>query len=86
MPRSRFPTTPPEDSIQSKDAAQVASAPATAHIPYARTASANPSEANALALAQAGDHHAFAQLYTLHKRRIYSLCLRMVGNMRRRRI
>lgn len=33
-----------------------------------------------LALAQAGDHHAFAQLYSLHKRRVYSLCLRMVGN------
>ena len=33
-----------------------------------------------LARAQAGDHHAFAQLYSLHKRRIYSLCLRMVGN------
>ena len=33
-----------------------------------------------LARAQAGDHHAFAQIYSLHKRRIYSLCLRMVGN------
>ena len=33
-----------------------------------------------LAQAQAGDHQAFAQLYALHKRRIYSLCLRMVGN------
>ncbi len=34
-----------------------------------------------LARAQAGDHEAFAQLYALHKRRIYSLCLRMVGNV-----
>ena len=34
-----------------------------------------------LARAQAGDHEAFAQLYALHKRRIYSLCLRMVGNI-----
>jgi RNA polymerase sigma-70 factor (ECF subfamily) len=34
-----------------------------------------------LARAQAGDHRAFAQLYSLHKRRIYSLCLRMVGNV-----
>jgi RNA polymerase sigma-70 factor (ECF subfamily) len=41
----------------------------------------NPLEADALARAQAGDHHAFAQLYSLHKRRIYSLCLRMVGNI-----
>lgn len=38
-------------------------------------------EADALSRAQAGDHHAFAQLYSLHKRRIYSLCLRMVGNV-----
>ena len=30
---------------------------------------------------QSGDHQAFAQLYSLHKRRIYSLCLRMVGNV-----
>ncbi|HUB52740.1 MAG TPA: RNA polymerase sigma factor [Terracidiphilus sp.] len=43
--------------------------------------SADPAEADALSRAQAGDHHAFAQLYSLHKRRIYSLCLRMVGNV-----
>jgi RNA polymerase sigma-70 factor (ECF subfamily) len=30
--------------------------------------------------AAAGDHGAFAEIYSLHKRRIYSLCLRMVGN------
>lgn len=38
-------------------------------------------DAEILALAQAGDHQAFAQLYGMHKRRIYSLCLRMVGNV-----
>jgi RNA polymerase sigma-70 factor (ECF subfamily) len=38
-------------------------------------------DAEVLAAAQAGDHRAFAQLYSLHKRRIYSLCLRMVGNI-----
>jgi RNA polymerase sigma-70 factor (ECF subfamily) len=38
-------------------------------------------DGDALARAQAGDHQAFAQLYALHKRRIYSLCLRMVGNV-----
>jgi RNA polymerase sigma-70 factor (ECF subfamily) len=37
-------------------------------------------DADILALAQAGDHQAFAQLYALHKRRVYSLCLRMVSN------
>jgi RNA polymerase sigma-70 factor (ECF subfamily) len=39
------------------------------------------SDADVLARAQAGDHYAFAQLYATHKRRIYSLCLRMVGNV-----
>lgn len=38
-------------------------------------------ETDVLTRAQAGDHYAFAQLYALHKRRIYSLCLRMVGNV-----
>lgn len=37
--------------------------------------------AEILARAQAGDHQAFAQLYSLHKRRIYSLCLSMVGSV-----
>ena len=40
-----------------------------------------PSEAELIALSQAGDHRAFAQLYSLHKKRIYSLCLRMVGDV-----
>ncbi len=40
-----------------------------------------PVEPDTLARAQAGDHQAFALLYALHKRRIYSLCLRMVGNV-----
>ena len=38
-------------------------------------------DGDVLARAQAGDHQAYAQLYALHKRRIYSLCLRMVGNV-----
>ena len=49
----------------------------------AKSAAAPPNAADAevLARAQTGDHQAFAQLYALHKRRIYSLCLRMVGNV-----
>jgi len=39
-----------------------------------------PAQDDTLTRAQNGDHQAFAQLYSLHKRRIYSLCLRMVGN------
>lgn len=38
-------------------------------------------DAQILEKAQAGDHYAFAQLYALHKRRVYSLCLRMLGNV-----
>ncbi len=40
-----------------------------------------PVEDDVLARAQAGDHQAFAELYARHKRRIYSLCLRMVNNV-----
>jgi RNA polymerase sigma-70 factor, ECF subfamily len=51
--------------------------------PFARqqATAASSADAEVLARAQAGDHQAFAQLYSLHKRRIYSLCLRMVGNV-----
>ncbi len=38
-------------------------------------------EAEAIGRAQAGDSAAFAMLYALHKRRVYSLCLRMLGNV-----
>ena len=41
----------------------------------------HPGEADLLARVRDGDHLAFAQIYSLHKRRIYSLCLRMVGNV-----
>jgi RNA polymerase sigma-70 factor (ECF subfamily) len=37
-------------------------------------------EAEAIRLAQAGDAAAFEHLYGLHSRRVYALCLRMVGN------
>ncbi len=37
-------------------------------------------EAEAIRLAQAGDATAFEFLYQLHGRRVYALCLRMVGN------
>ncbi len=47
----------------------------------AAAAALHSADAQALARAQAGDHQAFAELYQLHKRRIYSLCLRMVGNV-----
>jgi RNA polymerase sigma-70 factor, ECF subfamily len=37
-------------------------------------------EAEAIRRAQAGDASAFEHLYQLHSRRVYALCLRMVGN------
>ena len=49
--------------------------------PRFAAAPVSPAEIDAVAGAQAGDHQAFATLYSLHKRRIYSLCLRMVGNI-----
>jgi RNA polymerase sigma-70 factor, ECF subfamily len=38
-------------------------------------------EAEAIERAKAGDARAFETLYSLHKRRVYSLCLRMLGNV-----
>jgi len=37
-------------------------------------------EAEAIDRAKNGDGYSFELLYTMHKRRVYSLCLRMVGN------
>lgn len=38
-------------------------------------------EAEAIERAKAGDPDAFSFLYALHKRRVYTLCLRMLGNV-----
>ena len=45
------------------------------------TATPKNGDADTLARAQAGDPYAFAHIYAQHKRRIYSLCLRMVNNV-----
>jgi RNA polymerase sigma-70 factor, ECF subfamily len=42
--------------------------------------SAELPEAEAIRLAQQGDEAAFERIYRLHNRRVYALCLRMVGN------
>jgi RNA polymerase sigma-70 factor, ECF subfamily len=68
------------DRSKSRDDSAKTAARGNRPTPFAR-ATPDPGDAAVLARAQAGDHHAFAQLYSLHKRRIYSLCLRMVGNI-----
>jgi RNA polymerase sigma-70 factor (ECF subfamily) len=80
MPRSRIPAEQPEASTSGQDATPPKPAQPV-RTTYARTTPPDPAEADALAKAQAGDHAAFAHLYSIHKRRIYSLCLRMVGNI-----
>src|SRR5690349_20072131 len=45
-----------------------------------RLQGAKPTEAEAIERAKQGDAEAFEFLYNLHKRRVYSLCLRMTGN------
>jgi RNA polymerase sigma-70 factor (ECF subfamily) len=77
------PTEAPPRVAASRALAPIPSGdtPPQASAPFSRVAVPNPVEAEALARAQAGDHQAFAQLYSLHKRRIYSLCLRMVSNI-----
>ena len=81
MPRTRFPKQTSEASaaptVQEESAVQLQDPAPEVVKPQAPLSP----DAEILARAQAGDHHAFAHLYALHKRRIYSLCLRMVGNV-----
>jgi RNA polymerase sigma-70 factor, ECF subfamily len=48
--------------------------------PVSTVASDQPSEAEAILRACNGDRAMFEYLYRLHSRRVYGLCLRMVGN------
>ncbi len=94
MAHSRFPTQPTDPvprasghnlSLRAPVSDLTAGGSARVQLPlpkpFTPAASPNPIEAEALARAQQGDHSAFAHLYSLHKRRIYSLCLRMVGSI-----
>ncbi|HUN85453.1 MAG TPA: sigma-70 family RNA polymerase sigma factor [Terracidiphilus sp.] len=78
MPRSSAPKQVPIESppVSQEKAVSLQTVQSNAAAPANRSA-----EAETLARAQAGDHQAFAQLYSLNKRRIYSLCLRMVSNV-----
>jgi len=74
---------PPSENPAAKSVASIADVPEDKppFPPAVTPATPTGPDADVLTRAQAGDHHAFAQLYSLHKRRIYSLCLRMVGNV-----
>jgi RNA polymerase sigma-70 factor, ECF subfamily len=48
--------------------------------PHRPAAPAAATETQLIARAQQGDEEAFAALFETHKRRVYSLCLRMLGN------
>src|ERR1700748_179627 len=70
-------------SIPSKDLATTPgpTAPAKAPNQHLRRNPPIAGEAEAIQKAQAGDGASFEMLYALHKRRVYSLCLRMLGNV-----
>jgi RNA polymerase sigma-70 factor (ECF subfamily) len=70
-------------SIPSKDLATTPgpTAPAKAPNQHLRRNPPIAGEAEAIQKAQAGDAASFEMLYALHKRRVYSLCLRMLGNV-----
>ncbi len=81
MPHLKSQTQTPNAGSQLSAEVKAVAASEPSSASFARSALPSAGEAEALARAQAGDHHAFALLYSLHKRRIYSLCLRMVGNI-----
>jgi len=81
MPQSRLPTRPSNSAPRPPGGGVPVEVPAAMPRAVAPADSSHPVNDDLLARAQAGDHQAFAHLYSLHKRRIYSLCLRMVGNI-----
>ncbi|MGO8758197.1 MAG: RNA polymerase sigma factor [Terracidiphilus sp.] len=81
MPDSPTSAEAPSSIRSDRVADLPAAAPADASTSAAPPVGRSPLEAEVLARAQGGDHQAFAQIYALHKRRIYSLCLRMVSNV-----
>ena len=77
MPYYTSLTPSPRETPRSSSA-EMACAPSER---IASNSAAKDDQADILARAQTGDHHAFAQLYSIHKRHVFSLCLRMVGSV-----
>lgn len=83
----------PEDNLQVRTTS-VSPAPQTVPVPVVvdgvatrpllttlkKATALGISEAEAIERAQQGDGECFETLYSMHKRRVYSLCLRMTGN------
>lgn len=69
------------DELETQDNPALAMASKVAAAPPHSAPPLLPDEAALIALAQQGDHQAFARIYGTHKRRIFSLCLRMVNNL-----
>ncbi|MGA2634834.1 MAG: sigma-70 family RNA polymerase sigma factor [Terracidiphilus sp.] len=80
MSDPRVPVQPPNAATRPPAKEGADGIPASTLARLAPAVPLNSIDADVLARAQAGDQFAFAQIYALHKRRIYSLCLRMVGN------
>jgi RNA polymerase sigma-70 factor (ECF subfamily) len=72
--------SPKQVPAQQPGGSQPANSPANGSAAMSHVPASQSAPGSVLALAQNGDHHAFAEIYATHKRRIYSLCLRMVGN------
>jgi RNA polymerase sigma-70 factor (ECF subfamily) len=82
-----------EQSSDAKAESQFQKGPSMTLVPPADEPSAKPNsglfkrnppiagEAEAIEAAKNGDAEAFSKLYALHKRRVYTLCLRMLGNV-----
>ena len=70
-----------EKTTNSNSAASIVVRPVKGKLAQAKkTLLQGLTEAEAIERAKAGDSESFEALYGLHKRRVYSLCLRMTGN------
>jgi RNA polymerase sigma-70 factor, ECF subfamily len=78
MPSFASSTRTPRETTGSSSVVETANGPTERVGP---NSAAIHDQAEILTRAQAGDHHAFAQLYSIHKKHVYSLCLRMVGSV-----
>jgi RNA polymerase sigma-70 factor (ECF subfamily) len=73
-------TRSPKTTSKSAAASIVVRTPKIKLAQAKKTVAPGVTEADAIARAQQGDPQCFEALYAMHKRRVYSLCLRMTGN------